>query len=448
MSFNPKTYVEGGYLTIDSIIDGAFVHFTQEPLAAQAIYTKGLLADANARQGQFNWGQVEGRRIRMSIPPMTTPVISDRERLTEDDFSNIVFTEKYFEDYGMHTAALQEATLAFSPGMGISEEAWVLSASKVVYNSLGMAINERLLRYAYLNTYHQVGSPGAAFVEADLARASTLLDNLGVPEKTRNAIVNFRVREDIALQYRALINANAVPAADQAKAYHNLQLASSIYGFTQPRYYHSLPIHTVGNYTHTEDILTDGVQDETYTGGSKYGIIKIKNAPASRTGLLKAGDIFTIGVLGEANAVLNVSYFTKTLFGTLAQFVVYEDVNTDSDGKANVKVGRLFRSSGDLQDISESVKGNLKITITGAANSQYKVGFASWEGAYLWSPINLTPIPEKKSITSMGIKDIPFSLRGTAEGDFLNPGLKHRYDTLYTFGVGRPEAAVRLALPL
>lgn len=136
-----------------------------------------------------------------------------------------------------------------------------------------------------------------------------------------------------------------------------------------------MPVHTVGNYGGTG--LIAGANQ---TGAS----LATDGWTASRTGLLKKGDLFTIA------GVFAINPRTYQSTGTLQQFVVTADVNSDGSGLATIPIspsindGTLTTVDGDgntvslsaYQNVSAKPADNAAITVLGTANTTYRQNVA------------------------------------------------------------------------
>lgn len=129
--------------------------------------------------------------------------------------------------------------------------------------------------------------------------------------------------------------------------------------------------HTVGIATGTP--LVDGAAQNT-----TYALSKTTNSQslvtdgwtADTTGILKAGDVFTIA---GVNAVNPVPGQTKADLGYLQQFTVLADADSGATtGPATLSISPAIITSGPYQTVTAAPADDAAITVLGASATAYK----------------------------------------------------------------------------
>lgn len=207
-----------------------------------------------------------------------------------------------------------------------------------------------------------VGVPGTSpSTFLVLGQAGAVLDNLGVAMNNRNAFFDPDSTVTLANNLRTVFPTDISRKAIEKAAigeYANLMLYKN----------QSLKIHTVGDYGGTP--LIDGNGQETTYALSKNSwsqTLNTKGWSLSKTGLLKAGDIFTIA------GVNSVNRRSRETTGNLAQFTVIVDADSDGAGDSQLTISPPIIISGPYKTVdSAPVDGAAISILTGAANSQHR----------------------------------------------------------------------------
>lgn len=277
--------------------------------------------------------------------------------------------------------------------------------------------------------------------DTDLLKATTLLDNLGVPNEGRRLVINPNANYNLAIGLRTLSNPNAIPGAFQDKTFNTGNVPSNIFGVETVLVTPSLLYHLVGSHGGA----TLGVSAAPTEGATS--IVLTRTGTSAISSFLRVGDIITFGTAGNANAVYKVNYETKDSFGDLAQFVVTADVDVALNATTvTVPVDPPFRATGDRQNISRMPTASnpvTPVTVAGASGSTYAVNLLTWRQAFIWCSPPQAIMKDRPNL-QLSLPEIPFNVRGSYGSDHLGNSETYRYDTLYAVHGYRTEGAVRI----
>lgn len=181
--------------------------------------------------------------------------------------------------------------------------------------------------------------------------------------------------------------------------------------------------HTKGTATGTP--LSNGA---TQTGAS----IVTDGWTASITGIVKKGDVITFAGVYAVNPI------SKASTGSLKQFVVTADANSDGTGNATISISPSITTSGAYQNASTSVADNSAITVVGshAAN----LAFCKNAFALVMCPLELpdgAAFKAREAYNNMSIRVVK-DYDIDADTDIIRLDILYGVKTLY------PELACRL----
>lgn len=201
----------------------------------------------------------------------------------------------------------------------------------------------------------------------------------------------------------------------------------------------NVPTHTVGVATGTP-LVNGGTQ------GSAYADVKdtmIQNLVTdgwtnSTTGILKAGDVFTIANVFAVNPV------TKATLPFLRQFTVMADVNSGaSTGPATVSIYPAIIATGAFQNVSAVPADNAAITVLGTGGTGYRQNMVFHKNAFALAMVPLV-MPSgavggaRQSYKGMSVRVQPYY-------DGTNDENNWRLDILYGVKAIDPRLATRLS---
>jgi len=269
----------------------------------------------------------------------------------------------------------------------------------------------------FSSVYRAVGTAGTTpSTFASVAAAGQKLDEAACPPEDRRLVVNPAGYWSLAGSLLTLYNQNIVKEAAQ-KGY-------------------------LGRFANFETYMDQNITKQTKgvatgtpvsNGANQTGGTIVTNGwTASTTGILKAGDIITFAGVYEVNPQ------SKLSTGSLKQFVVTSDVNSDSSGNATIPVSPALVTSGNYQNGSGPIANSSAITIvnTHAAN----LAFHKNAFALVMVPLELpdgAPFKAQESYNGM-------SVRVVKDYDVANDVEIIRLDIMYGVAAIYPELAVRL----
>ena len=200
---------------------------------------------------------------------------------------------------------------------------------------------------AIADTYKEIwwftGTPGTApstYVEVGTAEA--ILDDAGVPFDRRTAFYTPQTMVTLADGLKGVFPTGIATLAIERSSigqYANFDIVKC----------QSLKRHTVGDYSGTP-LVNGASQDVTYLSvKDTYNQTIITDGwTGSVTGLLLAGDVFTIA------DVYSVNPRTRQSTGNLQTFVVKSDANSDAGGNSTLTISPPIITSGPYQTVDSA----------------------------------------------------------------------------------------------
>ena len=286
----------------------------------------------------------------------------------------------------------------------------------------------------YKNIYNFSGTPGTSpgtFLSVALAGAE--LSKIGVPETE---------------PWCAFFDANAsVTLADGLKTVFPQDIAKRAierasvgqYGGFDIFKNNSLKTHTVGIATGTPRV-NGASQNTTYnsSGDAWVQALATDGWTNSQTGILKAGDVFTIA------GVNSVNIRTCETTGDLQNFVVTADANSGaSTGPATLTISPPIITSGPYQTVDAAPADNAAITVkTGAGGASHRQNLGFHKNAITLAMVNLD-VPQDGVSASIENHD-GISIRVARQFDITNDKTIYRFDILYGIKTQNPAFAVRI----
>ena len=292
---------------------------------------------------------------------------------------------------------------------------------------------ETTIGQSYTNIYNFVGTPGttpASFLA--VANAKKLLDETGVPMK---------LMKDAFYDSEAIINlADALkgvfPESISRKAIENAMIKR----LADFRIYQnqSLPMHTVGVATGTP-LVNGASQNTTYllSKDTWTQSLVTDGWTNSQTGILKAGDVFTIAGVNAVNQR------TRASTGNLQTFVVTADADSGaSTGPATLTISPPIITSGPYQTVDAAPADDAAITVkTGTGGSQYRQNLAFNRNAITLATAPLDVPPGSVESSQATHKNV--SIRTVIFYDGTTDITTWRFDVLFGVKVQNPGFAVR-----
>lgn len=283
----------------------------------------------------------------------------------------------------------------------------------------------------YKKVYHAAGTAGtppATF--AAVAAAAQKMDEVAVPDDgQRKLILNPAAHWSLADGLKGVYNQKRVEDFI-GRGYLGTIANYDIFGDQ------NIKSHTKGTATGTP-LVNGGAQNVTYaslTSGSSFWQSNLitDGWTISITGILKAGDVFTIA------GVFAVNPISKESTGALQQFTVISDVNSDGTGNATLAVSPPIISSGVHQTVSAAPADNAAITVV--ASHAANLAFHKNAFALCMCPLELPDSAVFKARESHN----GMSVRVVKDYDIDSDEEIIRLDILYGVKAVDPRLAVRL----
>jgi hypothetical protein len=199
------------------------------------------------------------------------------------------------------------------------------------------------------------------------------------------------------------------------------------------------PTHTVGVATGTP-LVNGGSQNVTYTA-SRDTYTQTLNTDGwtnSTTGILKAGDVFTI------DGVFAVNTVTKEKLPFLRQFVVKADADSGaSTGPAALTISPPIITSGAQQTVDAAPADNAAITVVGTGGTEYRQNMTFHKNAFALAMVPLVMPAGATGGSRQSYKGL--SVRVQPYYDGTNDVSAWRLDMLYGVKAIDPRLAHRVS---
>lgn len=292
---------------------------------------------------------------------------------------------------------------------------------------------DRDLMALYANVPQWVGTPGQTINSfADFALAPQRMDTTAVPMEGRSAFLS------PSDHWGLLGNQTGLYVERIANdAYRNGSLGKI--GGVDTFMSQNIPTHTVGVATGTPKV-NGASQNVTYAASKDTGTQSLitDGWTNSTTGILKAGDVFTISGVYDVNPV------TKATLPHLKQFVVTADADSGATtGPATLTIAPAIITSGAFQTVSAAPADNADITVLGTGGTGYAQNLVFHKNAFALAMVPLVSPPgavdvARESYKGTSVRIIPYY-------DGTNDVSKWRADILYGVKTVDPRLAVRLS---
>lgn len=213
----------------------------------------------------------------------------------------------------------------------------------------------------YVDLWNLVGTPGTTPSSfSDLGAAAQRLQEGAVPRRPRNAVLNPAAEWSLADGLKSVyVQQRAEKALSDAALGHYATFDT--YGDQ------TIHVHTTGAQGGTP-LVNGASQNVSYPSGSgAYTQSLVTDGwSASVTGVLKAGDVFTLAGVHAVNPV------TKQSTGQLQEFVVTADADSNASGQATFTISPCIITSGPYQTVDAAPADNAALTVkSGAASTGY-----------------------------------------------------------------------------
>ena len=292
---------------------------------------------------------------------------------------------------------------------------------------------DRDLMALYANVPNWVGTPGQTVNSyVDFAKAPERLDEYAVPMDMRSAVLS-------PADHWGLLGAQTglyIQAPAQG-AYREGSLGKI--GGVDTYMAQNVPTHTVGVATGSPAVNGSN-QNVTYASvkTTMQQSLVTDGWTNSTTGILKAGDVFTIANVFAVNPV------TKATLPFLKQFTVLADADSGaSTGPATLTIYPAIITSGAFQNCSAVPLDNAVITVLGTGGTGYRQNMVFHKNAFglavvpMVSPQGAVDVA-RESYKGLSVRLIPFYNGSTDVSTF-------RLDVLYGVKAIDPRLATRLS---
>ena len=291
------------------------------------------------------------------------------------------------------------------------------------------------LHSLYSSVWNSVGTPGTTPADYDaVSDVAQRMDEMAVPADRRCLMLNPAAGHKVAGTATALYMSKVAEDAYRRGAIGSLAGLETYK--TQ-----NVKTHTVGALGGTP-LVNGASQNDTYAAAKNTNTSSLATDGWSNsvTGVLKAGDVFTIAGVFAVNPVPGEG--SKDALPYLQQFTVTADADSNGSGQATLTVAPAIISSGPFQTVSAAPADNAAITVLGTAATGYSqnLGFHKNAFALVACPMEM---PDGASWKAQESKN-GLSMRVIKEYDFTNDKEKIRLDILYGKKSIYPDLACRL----
>lgn len=277
---------------------------------------------------------------------------------------------------------------------------------------------------AVLEFPNWVGTPGQTIDSpADLFLAPERLDDMAIPQNSRNGVLSSRDYWKLAGQFTSgNIYDNDVnkTALQQAKL--------PMMGGINPYMTQSVINLVCG--TRTNGAIAGASQDVDYVDVMDTYTQELLIDGLGADATIKRGEVFTIA------DVYAVNPRTKATLDFLMQFVVLEDTVADGTGAATVVIANPIIVSGAYQTVDSSPANNAVVTWLGAASTSYRQNAVFHEASIQLVSAKLTK-PRNGEYSYSTDKQTGISIRYWVTSDGTNDTHLRRWDVL--FGVNNVD---------
>ena len=284
----------------------------------------------------------------------------------------------------------------------------------------------------YTAVWNEVGTPGttpSTFLH--LAAAGKRMDQMAVPRVDRNAVFDPEAAWSLADGLKT------VYVQDKAKgAYEEARIGR--YAAFDTFGDQNIRNHTVGVATGTP-LVNGASQNVTYAASmtTNTQTLNTDGWTNSTTGILKAGDVFTIAGVYAVNPVSQ----DKQAF--LQQFTVMADADSGaSTGPAALTVAPAIITSGPYRTVDVAPADNAAITVMGTGGAIYPQNLCFHKNAFALVSVPLE-VPEGASFSDRMSRN-GLSVRVVKDYDIAEDVEIIRLDVLYGVKAIYPDLACRL----
>lgn len=406
-------------LTIDTIATAAVAILDNELVMAKQVY-RGLESEFGSKINGYEKGDTVSMRRPTDFTVREGAVASNQD-VVEGKVSLQVNKQNGI-DFGFTS---KELTLNIEElSERVIKPAMVQLANKI----------DRDLMSLYQRVPNWVGTPGQKVNSyADFALAPERLDEFAVPTSQRSAVLS------PADHWGLLGSQTSLYIQDAAKGAYRQGSLGQI-GGVDTYMAQNVPTHVVGVATGAPKVAgaNQAVAYETVADGDFTQTLNTNGWTNSTTGILKAGDVFTIAGVYAVNSV------TKATLPFLRQFTVVEDANSGaSTGPAALKIYPAIIATGAFKNVSAAPADAADITVLGTGGTGYRQNMVFHKNAFALAMVPLIAPPGATEVSRKSYKGTSVRLIPTYDG--TNDKSNFRLDVLYGFKAIDPRLATRLS---
>lgn len=309
-------------------------------------------------------------------------------------------------------------------------------AERIVKPAMSILVNNILsdvLTQMYRGLYNFAGTPGQVVNSfADFLKAPERLDEMSVPMDSRASVLCPSDYYGLVGSQSTLFAPSLVSSAYTTGEIGNLAGISTMMSQV-------VPSHTVGALGGTP-LVNGAAQNVTYDAAKNTWTqtLNTDGWTNSVTGVLKAGDVFTIANVFMVNAK------TKAATSIPQQFVVTADANSGaSTGPAALTISPPIITSGPHQTVNAAPADNAAITVLGTADTTYRQNMAFHKNAMALAIVPMEMPQAAYGASRQSYKGI--SARIIPTYDSTNDISKWRMDVLYGRKLIDPRLGLRFA---
>jgi hypothetical protein len=316
---------------------------------------------------EFNGGQGDTVSIRKPVKFYTADGATRVNQDVEEKSTSITVDQRKHVSWNFAT---QDLTLSIEN----YSERYIKPAMITLANTV-----DKSLYGLYSSVWNSVGTPGttpASF--GSVALSAQRLDEMAVGSDSRSMMLNPAARYAVAGDQLTLDSVGTKGTGAYEKA--RLGEIAMFDTFSSQ----NIVNHTVGVATGTP-LVNGGAQNVTYANatGANSQTLVTDGWTNSTTGILKAGDVFTIAGVKAVNPVPGEGTTGKTVMPYLQQFTVLADVNSGATtGPATLTISPAIITSGPFQTVNAAPADNSAITVFGTSATAYPQNLGFHKNAF------------------------------------------------------------------
>lgn len=376
---------------------------------------------------EFNGGQGDTVSIRKPVKFYTADGATRVNQDVEEKTTSITIDQRKHVSWAFNT---QDLTLSIED----YSERYIKPAAITLANTV-----DKALYNLYRSTWNSVGTPGTTPADfAALGSSAQRLDEMAVPSDRRSMMLSPAAHYAVAGNQLTLDSVGTMGKS----AYEDAKIGrvATFDTFSSQ----NVASHTVGVATGTP-LVNGAAQNVTYaaSSGAPSQTLVTDGWTNSITGILKAGDVFTIAGVFAVNPVPGEGTSGKTAMPYLQQFTVLADANSGATtGPATLTISPAIITTGPYQTVTAAPADNAAITVRGTGGTSYpqNLGFHKNAFALVNCPLQM---PDGAAFKARENYD-GLSIRVVKDYDITNDLDIIRLDILYGVKAIYPDLASRL----